>query len=187
MKQIIALLIVLFLIGCQPVAQPAAPAPAVPVAPVAPAPAAAPAVVEVTPGPVQPTGPAQSPYEVMAEASTQKEGSIAGPTTAQDTMILKQGEFRDVVHKTHGRAQIARIPGGGISLNLLGFYTDAGPGLTIVLNSGDPATGFAVSGLTSNTGSYSYNLPANTDLRKYTKVSIYNKKYNVIYGEADLS
>lgn len=185
MKQIIALLIVLFLMGCQPVAQPAAPA--VPAAaPVEPAPAAAPAVVEVTPGPVQPTGPVQSPYEVMAEASTPTQGSIAGPTTAQDTVILKQGELRDVVHKTHGRVQIVRTPSGSLSLNLLGLYTDAGPGLTIVLNSGDPATGLSVSSLTSNTGSYSYNLPANTDLRKYTKASIYNKKYNVIWGEADL-
>jgi hypothetical protein len=186
MKQIIALLIlVLFLIGCQPVAQPVAPRPnAATNPPPAPTP---PSAVEVAPGPVPPapTGPAQSAYEVAAEVSAPTSGS-AGPTTAQDTVILKQGDFRDVVHNTHGRAQIARVPGGGLALNLLGFFTDAGPGLTIVLHSGDPATGLAVSGLTSNTGSYSYTLPANTDLRKYTKVSIYNKKYNVIWGEAEL-
>lgn len=91
-----------------------------------------------------------------------------------------------MVHTTHGRAQIVRVPGGALSLNLLGFFTDAGPGLTIVLHSGDPATGLTVSTLTSNTGSYSYSLPGNIDLSKYTKVSIYNKKYNVIYGEASL-
>jgi hypothetical protein len=174
--------------GCQPVAQPAAPAPAVPVAPSAapaPAPASAPAPA-VSPGPVQPTGPAQSPYETAAEVATHQEGVSAGPTNAQDTMVLKQGDFKSMVHTTHGRAQIVRIPGGALSLNILGFYTDAGPGLTIVLHSGDPATGFQVSTLTSNTGSYSYGLPGSVDLSKYSKVSIYNKKYNVIWGEADL-
>jgi hypothetical protein len=121
----------------------------------------------------------------MAEVSTPTSGT-PGPTTATEPGILKYGDFKSVVHTTHGRVQIVRVPGGGLSVNLLGLYTDAGPGLTIVLHSGDPATGLTVSTLTSNTGSYSYRIPANTDLRKYTKLSIYNKKYNVIWGEADL-
>jgi hypothetical protein len=134
---------------------------------------------------VQVTGPEKSPYETMAEVSTPTSGT-PGPTTATDPGIIKQGDFKSMVHTTHGRAQIVRVPGGALSLNLLGFFTDAGPGLTIVLHSGDPATGLTVSTLTSNTGSYSYSLPGNIDLSKYTKVSIYNKKYNVIYGEASL-
>ncbi len=185
MKQIIALILVLFLIGCQPAAQQVAPRPNAATNP-PPEPTSPSAAVESSPGPVSaPTGPEKSPYETMAEVSTPTQGA-PGPTAAQDTSILKQGDFKSVVHATHGRVQVVRVPGGALSLNLLGFFTDAGPGLTIVMHSGDPATGLAVSGLTSNTGSYSYSLPGNIDLSKYTKVSIYNKKYNVIYGEASL-
>ncbi len=189
MKKIIALILVIFLIGCQPAAQPAAAPQAQPATPAVQTPPATPAPVapEITPGPVQePTGPAQSPYEVMQEVSTSSGTVAPGPTTATDPVVLKQGYFQKVVHPTNGLAQIIMAPGGILSLNLRGFDTMPGPGLTLVLHTGDPATGFVVGTLVSHTGNYPYNIPKDTDVSKYTKVSVYNKKYNVIYGTADL-
>lgn len=172
MKQLIAILFILFLAGCaaqQPPAQPVLttePAPVV-TQPV-PAPATTQPVVEAAPA--APT-PAATP----------------GPTTATDPVILKQGYFKKVVHPTSGRVQIVRAPGGAMTLNMLGFDTTPGPGLTIVLHSGNVQTGFEVSTLTSASGNYPYNLPKDFDASKYSRASIYNKKYNVIYGEATLS
>lgn len=107
--------------------------------------------------------------------------------TAQDPKILKQGYFHKVVHPTDGRVQIVRAPGGAMTLNLQGFDTWPGPGLTVVLHSGDVRNGFEVGSLISASGNYPYNLPNNLDVSGYTRVSIYNKKYNVIYGQADIS
>jgi len=107
--------------------------------------------------------------------------------TAQDPKILKQGYLHKVVHPTSGRVQIVRAPGGAMTLNLQGFDTRPGPGLTVVLHSGDVKSGFEVGNLISASGNYPYNLPNNLDVSGYTRVAIYNKKYNVIYGEANIN
>ncbi len=73
-----------------------------------------------------------------------------------------------------------------MTLNLMGFDTTPGPGLSIVLHSGSVEDGFVVNTLTSASGNYPYSLPKNLDASPYTRVAIYNQKYNVIYGEADL-
>lgn len=113
--------------------------------------------------------------------------SSPGPTTATDTVTLKQGYFHSVVHPTDGRVTIYRTPLGKNVLGLAGFSTTPGPGLTIVMHNGDPAQGLAVSTLTAHSGNYPYDLPKGFDASRYSQVSIYNKKYNVIYGTADLS
>ncbi len=100
--------------------------------------------------------------------------------------MLKQGYFHKVVHPTDGRAQIIRAPSGELTLNLQGFDTTPGPGLTVVLHSGDVQNGFVVGTLISATGNYPYDLPKSLDASSFTRVAIYNKKYNVIYGEAEL-
>ena len=174
MKQFIAIVFILFLAGCAQVQQP----PAQPVlttepAPVATVPTSAPATTQ----PVVEAAPAAAPTPA----------ATPGPTTATDPVILKQGYFKKVVHPTSGRVQIVRAPGGAMTLNMLGFDTTPGPGLTIVLHSGNVQTGFEVSTLTSASGNYPYNLPKDFDASKYSRASIYNKKYNVIYGEATLS
>ncbi|MEM4247334.1 MAG: DM13 domain-containing protein [Candidatus Woesearchaeota archaeon] len=182
MKQIITFFIVIFLMGCtaqqtQPAAQPA---PAT--LPAEPAP------VTIPTRPVQPTPaePAQSPYEVMQEVSAPSGVIAPGPTNVPEPAILKQGYFHKVVHETNGRVQVSRALGGALSLNFIGFDTTPGPGLSVVLHSGDVKNGYVVGNLISHTGNYPYPLPNNLDVNKYTKVAIYNKKYNVIYGEADL-
>ncbi len=109
-----------------------------------------------------------------------------GPTTALEPTVLKQGYFHKVVHETNGNVQIVRALGGALSLNLRGFDTEPGPGLTVVLHNGDPADGYIVGTLISHTGNYPYSLPNDFDVNKYSKVAIYNKKYNVVWGEADL-
>ena len=78
-------------------------------------------------------------------------------------------------------------PLGKKVLNMIGFDTTPGPGLTIVLHSGNVQNGFVVGSLTASSGNYPYDLPDDLNVSPYTKVSIYNKKYNVIYGEAELS
>lgn len=69
--------------------------------------------------------------------------------------------------------------------NLCGFDTTPGPGLSVVLHSGDVQNGFVVGSLISASGNYPYP-PYDLDVGRYTTVAIYKKKYNVIYGEADL-
>lgn len=105
---------------------------------------------------------------------------------AKDPIMLKQGSFHKVVHPTDGIVRIYQQPDGDKTLNFLGFDTVPGPGLTIVLHSGDVKDGFVVSTLTSASGNYPYNLPKSLEVNAYTHVAIYNAKYNVIYGEADL-
>ncbi|MEM4239766.1 MAG: DM13 domain-containing protein [Candidatus Woesearchaeota archaeon] len=183
-RAIIAFIIMMFLIGCQPAAKPEAQQ-ALAAAPV---PATAPApVTESAPAPQPaPAEPAQSPYEVMQEVSAASGQVSPGPTTALEPAVLKEGYFHKVVHETNGNVQIARALGGTLSLNLRGFDTEPGPGLTVVLHNGDPANGYVVGTLISHTGNYPYSLPNDFDVNKYTKVAIYNKKYNVVWGEADL-
>jgi hypothetical protein len=168
------LLLFLFLAGCAARQPPAQPVLATEPAPV---------MTEPTPDPV-----ATQPVAETAPAVPEPvPAATPGPTTATDPVILKQGNFKKVVHETSGRVQIIRAPGGAMTLNMIGFDTMPGPGLMIVLHSGNVQAGFEVSSLTSASGNYPYNLPKDFDASKYSRVSIYNKKYNVIYGEATLS
>jgi hypothetical protein len=168
MKTVIALLIVLMLAGC---AAPQAPPEVQPAVEPTPAPAPAP-----EPSPA----PAPEP-QAAPEAET-----LPGPTTATSPVTLKQGFFHKVVHPTDGRVAIDLLPSGEKILNLFGFDTTPGPGLIVVLHSGQVKDGFVVGTLISASGNYPYDLPKDLDVSKYTRVAIYNKKYNVIYGEAEL-
>ena len=174
MRQVIALLFVLFLAAC------AAPVPEeISVEPIA-----EPEPVETVPEPT-PVPPPPAVVEAAPEPEPEFLGS-PGPTTATDPVVLKQGYFKKVTHKTSGLAQIIRSPLGKMMINLRGFDTVPGPGLTVVLHSGDPANGYEVGRLISASGNYPYDLDDDLDVSPYTKVSIYSKKYNVVYGEAEL-
>lgn len=169
MKKIIALLIFLALIGCAPQEQPvpAIEAEPTPLPEPEPAPIVAPAP---EPTPVTAPEPAVSP----------------GPTTATDPILLKQGTFKDVTHRTSGTVKIYLQPEGKQLMTMTGFDTTPGPGLSVVLHTGNPASGFEVGRLISASGNYPYDLPSDLDVSPYTHVSIYSKKYNVVYGEAKL-
>jgi hypothetical protein len=174
MKQILALVLILFLAGCAAQTPPAQPA--------------AQTQPEATAAPVaQATAEPTAAPQPVATAAPVEEEFAPGPMTAKDPIILKQGNFHKVVHSTSGKVQIIRSPGGAMTVNLIGFDTTPGPGLALVLHSGNVQNGYVVSSLTSASGNYPYNLPANFDVRPYTRAAIYNKKYNVIYGEADLT
>lgn len=187
MKQMITLLILIFLMGCTAQqAQQATPRQDTTTPPEQ-SPLQAPPPQETPPAATTlPAGPAQSPYEIMREVSAASGQIAPGPTNVPEPAILKQGYFHKVVHETNGRVQISRALGGALSLNFIGFDTTPGPGLTVVLHSGDVTKGYVVGNLISHTGNYPYSLPNNLDVNKYTKVAIYNKKYNVVWGEADL-
>jgi hypothetical protein len=172
MRTIIALLLILLLAGC---AAPQAP-PAEPAVTVTPAQQPEPAPAPVAePAPVVETAPAPPAQE-----------TLPGPTTGRDPIILKQGYFKKVVHPTSGKVTIYLLPSGEKILEMMGFDTTPGPGLAVVLHSGDVKNGFAVGSLQAAQGNYPYDLPKDLDVSKYTRVAIYNKKYNVIYGQAEL-
>ena len=173
MRQVIALLFVLFLVACA--------APQVPPAETV----AEPEPVEAAPEPTPVPPPPTPVVEAVPEPEPELLGS-PGPTTATDPVVLKQGYFQKVTHKTSGLAQIIRSPLGKMMINLRGFDTVPGPGLTVVLHSGDPASGYEVGRLISASGNYPYDLDDDIDVSPYTKVSIYSKKYDVVYGEAEL-
>jgi len=178
MKKLIALLFILLLAGCaalrgEPAAPPSRAVPAVPAPVQEPAPAPA---VEPAPAPVVETAPTPAP----------KQETLPGPTTGRDPILLKQGTFKKVVHPTSGLARIYLLPNGEKIIELFGFDTTPGPGLAVVLHSGDVKNGYVVGSLIATQGNYPYDLPKSLDVSPYTRVAIYNKKYNVVYGEAEL-
>lgn len=165
MRQIIAILLVIFLAAC------AAPAQQVAVPKLEPQPASAPAVQTAEPAPAQ-TAP--------------QPAALPGPTTAADPVMLKQGEFHRIAYHTDGRVSIHRKIDGTLIMDFTGFKTTPGAGLSVVLHSGDPANGFVVGGLISASGNYPYKLPDDLEVNKYHKVAIYQAKNSLVYGEADL-
>jgi pentapeptide MXKDX repeat protein len=110
---------------------------------------------------------------------------------------LFTGKFSGKVHKTEGRATVYQQADGKLLLRLTGFKTSNGPDVHVVLLPiKDP--GENLNSLKSNTerielgklkgneGDQNYEIPAGTDLSKFTTVSIYCERFNANFGAAPL-
>ena len=110
---------------------------------------------------------------------------------------LFTGKFSGKVHKTEGRATVYQQADGKLLLRLTGFKTSNGPDVHVVLLAIKDRSENADS-LKSNTervelgklkgneGDQNYEIPAGTDLSKFTTVSIYCERFNANFGAAPL-
>ena len=110
---------------------------------------------------------------------------------------LFTGKFHGKVHKTEGRATVYQQADGKLLLRLTGFSTSNGPDVHVILvatkNAADDAN-FLKSNtervelgkLKGNQGDQNYEIPAGTDLSKFTAVSIYCERFNANFGIASL-
>ena len=131
----------------------------------------------------------------MMESQT---NAASGQTTSgSDTMVLKQGNFRDAdrFHQGSGQASIYRGPDGSRLLRLENFRVTNGPDLHVILTpSRDPqsraevsAAGYVDLGsLKGNMGNQNYAIPDGVDLDSFGSVVIYCQPFHVIFSVASL-
>jgi len=110
---------------------------------------------------------------------------------------LYTGKFHGKVHPTEGRATVYQQEDGKLLLRLTGFKTSNGPDVHVILvavkGRSDDAK-FLESNtervelgkLKGNEGDQNYEIPAGTDLGKFTTVSIYCERFNANFGAAPL-
>jgi hypothetical protein len=115
---------------------------------------------------------------------------------ATEPQLLSQGQFHGVAHATKGLAGIYQLPDGKRVLRLSTFETSNGPDVQVYLvaapdaNDNDTVTkvGFIHLGaLKGNIGDQNYDVPVNTDLKKYQAVTIWCRRFGVNFGTAPLS
>ena len=117
------------------------------------------------------------------------------PTASAASNKVASGEFRSGAHETRGNADVFQLADGKKTLRLTNFTTSNGPDLHVYLVAADDIrdsemvtkAGFVDLGsLKGNIGDQNYELPANTDLRKYRAVTIWCKRFSVNFGTAPL-
>ena len=110
---------------------------------------------------------------------------------------LVTGKFHGKVHKTEGRATVYEEAGGKLVLRLTNFKTSNGPDVHVILVATKDAMDDAnflkdntekieLGKLKGNEGDQNYEIPAGTDLTKFSTVSIYCERFNANFGAAPL-
>lgn len=133
-----------------------------------------------------------------------KHDSMSQNSMSHDSMksdakakTLYTGKFHGKVHKTEGRATVYQQADGKLLLRLTGFKTSNGPDVHVILvaaKDGSDDENFLKNGtervelgsLKGNEGDQNYDIPAGTDLSKFTTVSIYCERFNANFGSAPL-
>ncbi len=94
----------------------------------------------------------------------------------------------DGIHDAQGIAKTIPLEDGNNVLRLENFKSTNGPDLYVYLATDDRASEFVNLGtLKANNGNQNYDIPAGTDLEKYSNVLIWCKAFGVLFGSADLS
>jgi hypothetical protein len=110
---------------------------------------------------------------------------------------LDTGLFSQNLHKTSGRATIYRQSNGVLILRLSDFRTSNGPDVHVILAvpndplvqgmpQGIAPTFVELGALKGNEGDKDYLLPANTDVSRYSVVSIFCERFHAVFGTANL-
>ncbi len=125
-------------------------------------------------------------------------GPIPSGHAQESAKTLETGTFHGKVHNTSGRATIYQEADGKLVLRLTHFKTSNGPDVHVILiavKDADDNANFLTSGtervelgaLKGNEGDQNYDIPAGTDLNKFTTVSIYCERFNANFGTAPLT
>ncbi len=134
--------------------------------------------------------------EVMADEGIPAEAKVdEDPMTDDDGAVgtLATGTFVDRSHPTSGTVEIL-TDGNQTFLRLVDLETDNGPDLNVYLSTGTaggPTTDFDedfvdLGDLKGNIGSQNYEVPAGTDVGRYSSVVIWCVRFSVAFGAADL-
>jgi hypothetical protein len=116
---------------------------------------------------------------------------IAGTPPASSTTMMGQsgglqGMFMSNIHPTSGTVSVSET-GGKRTLVFTNFRTDGGPDLRIYLAENTGLRNFIeVSRLTSTSGNFSVELPANANPSQQRYVLIWCKAFSVLFGNAEL-
>ena len=108
---------------------------------------------------------------------------------------IATGKFHGKAHKTEGRATVYQQADGNLVLRLTNFSTSNGPDVHVILVAVKDAEDDAnflksniekveLGSLKGNKGDQNYEIPAGTDLTKFSTVSIYCERFNANFGAA---
>ena len=117
--------------------------------------------------------------DTMFESSLEIEEEIV-----VETPMAVMGDFISGAHPTSGKAS---VNDKNTELLLSNFKTDNGPKLLLYLSSDVNATEFVNLGdLIGVEGNFTYEIPANTDLKKFKYVNVWCVDFSVSFGHAEL-
>lgn len=109
-------------------------------------------------------------------------------------VVLGQGDFRGLSHRSSGRALLVDLPGSVRTLRFENLKTDNGPDLRVYLSRA-PAEGpeqaldddfVDLGALKGNVGSQNYALPATVDVTKYRSTVIWCRRFRAGFAVASL-
>ncbi|OLD49432.1 MAG: hypothetical protein AUI83_12230 [Armatimonadetes bacterium 13_1_40CM_3_65_7] len=108
---------------------------------------------------------------------------------------MGQWQGADSFHQAQGKALLVRLPDGRRFVRFEDFRVTNGPDLYVYL-SGHPSPrtsaqlheggAFEVAQLKGNIGNQNYELPAGLDVSSVKSVTIYCKRFSVLFGSAQL-
>jgi pentapeptide MXKDX repeat protein len=141
--------------------------------------------------------PAMAQDNMNQDAMKQDSMNHDGMTHWEKAKTLYTGKFHGKVHPTEGRATVYQQADGKVLLRLTGFKTSNGPDVHVILVATKDANDDAnfmksnterveLGRLKGNEGDQNYEIPAGTDLAKFTTISIYCERFNANFGAAPL-
>jgi hypothetical protein len=141
--------------------------------------------------------PAIAQESMKQDAMKQDSMKHDGTMHEQKARTLYTGRFHGKVHSTEGRATVYQQEDGKLLLRLTNFKTSNGPDVHVILVATKDASDDAnflksnterleLGKLKGNEGDQNYEIPAGTDLSKFTTVSIYCERFNANFGAAPL-
>jgi Electron transfer DM13 len=93
----------------------------------------------------------------------------------------------DGIHNAEGTAKVIPLQDGSNILRLENLRVTNGPDLYVYLATDKTASDFvSVGKLKANNGNQNYDIPAGTDLSKYSTVLIWCRPFSVLFGSAEL-
>jgi hypothetical protein len=131
----------------------------------------------------------ESMDQTLLQPQSQPQNVTSTATNArQDT--LRTGSFvgvGDRIHNAEGTAKVIPLQDGSNILRLENLRVTNGPDLYVYLATDKTASDFvSVGKLKANNGNQNYDIPAGTDLSKYSTVLIWCRPFSVLFGSAEL-
>jgi hypothetical protein len=126
-------------------------------------------------------------------------GPAAPPGSTATNTLLASGTIIAHEHESSGTAKLVRLSNGRVQLVLENLITSDGPDLRVWLTDQPVIQGEAgwfvfddgryveVGELKANRGNQVYDVPAGTDLKGLTSVTIWCKRFSVSFGAAQLT
>jgi hypothetical protein len=147
------------------------------------------AALPVDDAPRAPTPAGETPDDVSGVASDGRESQLADP------VVLAEGRFRSLEHRTSGSAHILQLVDGSRILRLEDLDTSNGPDLRVVLTDRPVSDDWHVwddgvlvdlGPLKGNLGSSNYRIPDELDLDRFRTAVVWCRRFSVGFGVAPI-